>query len=240
MEYQDFSKLLRENMELINLELTDRQVTQFYDYMNLLIQWNKKINLTAITEENDIILKHFIDCMTILNYFDQSKTVIDVGSGAGFPGIPIAIMRDDLKITLLDSLNKRVQFLNCVIDNLKLVNVETVHERAEDYGKIKREQFDYATSRAVANLSTLVEYLLPFVKIGGKCICMKGFEIEEEIENSKFAISQLGGKIKQIDQIQLPNSDIIRKIVVIEKVKNTPKNYPRKSGLASKQPLNNI
>lgn len=235
--YNDFENKIKKLIDNMGISIEDGQVKNFFEYMNTLLEWNKKVNLTAITEENDIILKHFVDCMTIINYFEHGKTLIDVGSGAGFPGIPISIMRDDLKITLLDSLNKRVQFLNCVIDILKLDNVETVHERAEDYGKIKREQFDYATSRAVANLSTLAEYLLPFVKIGGKCICMKGFEIEEEIENSKFAISQLGGKIKSVDQIQLPNSDIVRKIVVIEKVKSTPKNYPRRSGLASKQPL---
>lgn len=233
----DFKENLVDLGNKIGVNIDDKQVDEFFRYMNILLEWNEKINLTAITEQNDIILKHFIDCLTILKYFENNKNVIDVGTGAGFPGIPISIMRDDLDFTLLDSLNKRILFLNEVVESLNLDNVENIHGRAEEFAKNHREMFDYATSRAVANLSTLAEYLLPFVKIGGKCICMKGPEAENEIENAKFAINELGGKIVNVDKICLPDSDISRTIIIIEKVNNTPKKYPRKPGTPSKQPL---
>lgn len=233
----DFKENLVDLGNKIGVNIEDKQVDEFFKYMNILLEWNEKINLTAITEKNDIILKHFIDCLTILKYFDNNKNVIDVGTGAGFPGIPISIMRDDLNFTLLDSLNKRILFLNEVVESLNLDNVKNIHGRAEEFAKDHREMFDYATSRAVANLSTLAEYLLPFVKIGGKCICMKGPEAENEIENAKFAINELGGKIVNVDKICLPDSDISRTIIIIEKVNNTPKKYPRKPGTPSKQPL---
>lgn len=233
----DFKENLVDLGNKIGVNIDDKQVEEFFKYMNILLEWNEKINLTAITEQNDIILKHFIDCLTILKYFENNKNVIDVGTGAGFPGIPISIIRDDLNFTLLDSLNKRVLFLNEVVEFLNLDNVENIHGRAEEFAKNHREMFDYATSRAVANLSTLAEYLLPFVKIGGKCICMKGPEAENEIENAKFAINELGGKIVNVDKICLPDSDISRTIIIIEKINNTPKKYPRKPGTPSKQPL---
>ena len=221
--------------------MNDRQVNQFIDYYELLIDWNNKINLTSIVEFEDVIIKHFIDSASILNFYNVEKcrSMIDVGTGAGFPGIPISIMRKDLNFTLLDSLNKRILFLNEVVNTLKLDNVKNVHGRAEEFAKNHREIYDYATSRAVANLSTLTEYLLPFVKIGGKCICMKGPDADNEIENAKFAIKELGGKISFVDKICLPNSDISRTIVIIDKIKDTPKKYPRKAGTPSKQPLGN-
>lgn len=223
----------------INIEMNNEQAEKFYKYMKLLIEWNEKINLTAITEENEIILKHFIDSLTVLKYINQTDRIIDVGTGAGFPGIPIAIMMPNTKITLLDSLNKRINFLNDVIKELELKNIETIHSRSEDCGKdiSKRENYDIALARAVANLATLSEYLLPFVKIGGKMICMKGSEVEEELKNADFAIKELGGEITLKDEFYLPDSDIKRNIIVAKKVQYTPKKYPRKAGIPAKEPI---
>lgn len=219
--------------------LNNEQIEQFNKYMELLLEWNEKINLTAITEKNQIVLKHFIDSLTISKYIKDNSRVIDVGTGAGFPGIPLKIYNNTLNITLLDSLNKRVNFLNEVINNLHLEKIEAIHNRAEDLARNAdyREKFDYATSRAVANLSTLVEYLLPFVKLNGNCICMKGPNIDEEIENSKVALKKLGGEIIDIKKFNLPESDIERNIIIIKKIKNTDKEFPRKAGLPAKKPL---
>ena len=235
----DFNKNIKVLAQEIDVDLDEEQIKSFYEYMNLLLEWNEKINLTAITEQNDVILKHFIDSMTVLKNLKDNQNIIDVGTGAGFPGIPIAIVKKNSKITLMDSLNKRIKFLDEVINKLELKNVNTIHSRAEDMGQniLYRERFDIAISRAVANLPVLSEYLLPFVKVGGMCICMKGPDIEEEIKNSDFAINELGGKIVSVDNFELPNSDIKRNIVIIEKVKNTPKKYPRKAGIPSKLPL---
>ena len=224
----------------ISIEFSNIQIEKFYKYMNLLIEWNEKINLTAITEPKEIIIKHFIDSLTVLKDIKGKNTLVDVGTGAGFPGIPLKIMDEEIKITLLDSLNKRINFLNEVINQLDLKNVETIHSRVEDAGKNKkyRERFDIATARAVANLATLSEYMLPLVKVGGKSICMKGSEVSEELKNSKKAISILGGEIESIDNFKLPKSDMMRNIVIIKKVKNTPSKYPRKAGTPSKEPIN--
>ena len=207
--------------------------------MNLLLEWNEKINLTAITDPNEVILKHFIDSLTINKYIKENSTLADVGTGAGFPGIPLKILRPDLKITLVDSLNKRINFLNEVINKLNLVNIETVHSRIEDFGKDKkyRESFDFVTARAVANLAVLSEYLLPIAKVGGQCVCMKGSSVEEELSNGKNAIKVLGGKIKNIDEFVLPDSDMSRNVIIIDKIKNTPNKYPRKAGIPVKEPL---
>ena len=215
------------------------QIQKFHIYMKLLLEWNKKINLTAITDEEEIILKHFVDSLTVLKYINENDKIIDVGTGAGFPGIPIAIMMPNVKITLLDSLNKRINFLNEVIKELDLKNVETIHSRSEDCGKdmLYREKYDISIARAVANLSTISEYLLPFVKIGGKMICMKGSEIEEELKNAQYAIKVLGGKIISRDKFTLPESDIKRNIIIVEKEQYTPKMYPRKAGLPAKEPI---
>lgn len=220
-------------------ELTDKMQQQFKEYMKLLLEWNQKMNLTAITDEDDIILKHFVDSLTISNYIKAGESIVDVGTGAGFPGIPLKIARDDINVTLVDSLNKRILFLNEVIQKLELQKIETLHFRAEEFGQNKkfRESFDVATSRAVANLSTLVEYLLPLVKVGGVCICMKGSEIKDELDNSKRAIQILGGKIERIEEFTLPESDIKRNIVIIRKINKTPQKYPRKPGTPSKEPL---
>ena len=220
-------------------ELTELQQEQFEKYKDLLLEWNEKINLTAITEEDDIIVKHFVDSMTILKYIEEGKSIVDVGTGAGFPGIPVKIAKSNIEVTLVDSLNKRLLFLEDVISKLNLKQIKTVHSRAEEFGqnKIYREKFDVATSRAVANLSVLVEYLLPLVKVGGKCICMKGSEIEDELKNSKEAIKILGGQIESVEEFTLPDSDIKRNIVIIKKINNTPNKYPRKPGVPSKNPL---
>lgn len=239
MNIDNFKELMCSYGREIHIEFNDKQLSQFYEYMNLLLEWNEKINLTAITEPEEVILKHFIDSLTINKYIENNKSIADVGTGAGFPGIPLKIYRPDLNITLVDSLNKRINFLNNVISKLDLKDIFTVHSRIEDFGKDKkyRENFDYVTARAVANLTTLSEYLIPISKIGGKCICMKGNDISEEIENSKKAINILGGRIQKQDEFKLPNSDISRNIIVIDKIKNTPNKYPRKAGMPAKEPL---
>ena len=239
MEFNEFKEKTIINVDKLGINLSEIQLKQFYNYMNLLIEWNKKINLTAITEPNEIILKHFVDSLTISKYISDGTRVVDVGTGAGFPGIPLKIYRQDIEITLLDSLQKRINFLDEVIRELNLEKIETIHSRVEDFGKDKkyREKFDIATSRAVANLATLSEYLLPLVKVGGKAISMKGSLIEEELELSKNAIKILGGKIEKVDEFNLPNSDISRNIILINKIKETPNKYPRKAGEPSKKPL---
>ena len=235
----DFKNKMIELSKKINVQLNDEQIKKYFEYMTLLLDWNEKINLTAITEMDDVILKHFIDSMTIFKYIENVESIIDVGTGAGFPGIPIAIMKKDVKITLLDSLNKRINFLNEVCSELKINNVETIHGRVEEIGKNKehREKYDIAVSRAVANMSTLSEYLIPLVKIGGKCICMKGSEIEQELEQAKFAIKELGGKIEKVEKFTLPDSDMERNIIIIRKIKETPNKYPRKAGMPLKSPI---
>ena len=239
MEFNEFKEKMIINVDKLGITLSEIQLRQFYNYMNLLIEWNRKINLTAITEPDEIILKHFVDSLTISKYISDGTRVVDVGTGAGFPGIPLKIYRQDIEITLLDSLQKRINFLDEVIRELNLEKIETIHSRVEDFGKDKkyREKFDTATSRAVANLATLSEYLLPLVKVGGKVISMKGSLIEEELELSKNAIKILGGKVEKVDEFNLPNSDISRNIVLIDKIKETSNKYPRKAGEPSKKPL---
>lgn len=239
MNIEEFKKIMIFYGEKIDIKFTEEQLNQFYKYMNLLLEWNEKINLTAITDPNEVILKHFIDSLTINKYIKENSTLADVGTGAGFPGIPLKILRPDLKITLVDSLNKRINFLNEVINKLNLVNIETVHSRIEDFGKDKkyRESFDFVTARAVANLAVLSEYLLPIAKVGGQCVCMKGSSVEEELSNGKNAIKVLGGNIKNIDEFVLPDSDMSRNVIIIDKIKNTPNKYPRKAGIPVKEPL---
>ena len=236
---EEFSEKIKEYMNKINIEISDKQIEKFFDYMNLLLEWNEKINLTAITEPEDIILKHFVDCATILKYIKDEDKIIDIGTGAGFPGIPLKILNEKLDITLMDSLNKRINFLNEIINKLDLKNIVAIHARAEELARNKeyREKFDIATSRAVANLSTLSEYMLPMTKINGQSICMKGPDIEEEIENGKKAVKILGGEIKKVEKLELPESKDKRTIIQIIKTKNTPNKYPRKAGKPSKEPI---
>lgn len=229
--------------QLLNLgiQIDERQREQFDRYYELLIEWNSVMNLTGITDYDEVNLKHFTDSLSIVKAADMEKvsTMIDIGTGAGFPGIPIKIVFPHIEITLLDSLNKRLKFLNEVIEQLDLRNVTTLHGRAEDYAKKKeyRETFDLAVSRAVANLSTLSEYCLPFVKEGGSFISYKSGESDEEISNAGRAVKILGGKIGKIRKFCLPDSDISRTLLQIEKIKPTPGKYPRKAGIPAKEPL---
>lgn len=214
----------------IGIELNEFHVKQFEKYQELLLDWNEKINLTAITEEDDIITKHFIDSLSCLKYIRENDKILDVGTGAGFPGVPIKIVSRETKVTLLDSLNKRIVYLNDVIEKLELKDIEAFHGRAEEFG-VKpdyREKYDIVTARAVANMKTLSEYCLPFVKVGGKFVCMKGSEYKEEVEEAKSHIGNLGGKILEIEEVVLPGTDIKHTIIVIEKIKETPKSFPRR------------
>ena len=223
----------------IGVNIDDNIANVFKKYMEILLEWNQKINLTAITEEDDILLKHFTDSLTILRYIENNKKIVDIGTGAGFPGVPLSIIKKENEFYLVDSLNKRINFLSEVKTKLDLENVHNLHYRAEEFGKNinYREIFDIAVSRAVANLSTLAEYLLPLVNLGGKVICMKGSNVEEELNQAKFAINELGGKLIKIEELVLPRTDMKRTIIIIEKIKNTPLKYPRKAGLPAKQPL---
>ncbi|MEE8637698.1 MAG: 16S rRNA (guanine(527)-N(7))-methyltransferase RsmG [Candidatus Margulisiibacteriota bacterium] len=207
-------------------------------YLKELLAWNKKFNLTAITDPEEIRIKHFEDSLTILQTIKlTNQSVIDVGTGAGFPGIPLKIVCPELKLTLLEATQKKVEFLKHIVSVLNLQDVEIFWERAEEIVKNKRESFDIALSRAVAKLNVLCEYCLPLVKIGGMFIAYKEKEIEKEVEESKNAIHILGGKIKEIKKVKLPNSDIIRSLVIIEKISPTPPRFPRRAGMAKKKPL---
>lgn len=225
----------------LDIQLTRKQIDQFLIYYEMLVEWNQVMNLTAITEYDDVMKKHFIDSISLCKAYDLSQNVscIDVGTGAGFPGLAVKIAYPGLQVTLLDSLNKRIQFLNAVIEKLGLLGIETIHGRAEDFAKGEklREHFDLCVSRAVANLSTLSEYCLPFVKNGGYFISYKSEKVADEIEGAKNAIAILGGEINNQIEFTLPDSDIYRNLFVIKKITETPKRYPRKAGLPSKEPL---
>lgn len=237
MKY-DFTKF-RNSMNSIGIELTDSQLNAFETYYDMLIDRNKVMNLTAITEFDEVRDKHFLDSVYLFRSIklEADYKLIDIGTGAGFPGIPLKIVFPELKITLLDSLNKRVGFLNDLIEELNLNNIEAIHGRAEDIARNKayRASYDIAVSRAVANLSTLSEYCLPFVKIGGKFVSYKSGDCADEVDNAKAAIHLLGGKINKIDEFSYSNNS--RSFIVIDKVMNTSNKYPRKAGLPSKKPL---
>lgn len=238
MEFVEFKKNIIEEFNNIDINLTENDAELYYSYMKTLLEWNKKMNLTAITDENEIILKHFVDSATINKYIKENEVVMDMGTGAGFPGIPLKILNRENNFILVDSLNKRINFLEEVKNKLKLNKIDLIHSRAEDLAKNKvyRENMDVVTSRAVANLKVLVEYMIPFVKVGGKCICMKGPNADEEIKEAKNAIEILGGEIKKVENIKLKD-EIERNIIIIGKVKETPDKYPRKAGIPIKQPL---
>ena len=237
MKY-DFTKF-RNSMNSIGIELTDSQLNAFETYYDMLIDRNKVMNLTAITEFDEVMDKHFLDSVYLFRSIklEANYKLIDIGTGAGFPGIPLKIVFPELKITLLDSLNKRVGFLNDLIEELNLNDIEAIHGRAEDIARNKayRASYDIAVSRAVANLSTLSEYCLPFVKIGGKFVSYKSGDCADEVDNAKAAIHLLGGKINKIDEFSYSNNS--RSFIVIDKVMNTSSKYPRKAGLPSKKPL---
>lgn len=233
----NFLKYLKE----WNIELSDVQIQQFIQYYELLVEKNKVMNLTGITEWEEVVQKHFVDSLALTKVVDlsQKSRILDMGTGAGFPGIPLKIAFPDLEIVLLDSLNKRIKFLKEVIDNLGLTGIDAYHGRAEEFARKEefREQFDYVVSRAVANLSTLSEYCIPYVKLHGQFIPYKSGEITEELEKSQKAIQILGGKLLEVKEFSLPDSDIGRSLVVIEKIESTRKKYPRNGGKPSKEPL---
>lgn len=231
----------RKDLDSLSVSLTDEQIEQFIIYYEMLVEKNKVMNLTAITEFDEVLKKHFVDSLSLVKAYDMTQdiSVIDIGTGAGFPGIPLKIAFPNMKITLLDSLNKRIGFLQEVIDTLGLEEIEALHGRAEDYAKPGRlrEQFDLCVSRAVANLSTLSEYCLPYVKVGGKFISYKSEKISEEMKEAEHAISVLGGKVENQVAFTLPDSDIYRNLFIITKCNETPRQYPRKAGTASKNPI---
>ena len=239
MDKQIFKQKLKENAEIIGVSLNEEELEKFYNYKNLVVEWNEKINLTAITDDLEFIVKHFIDSITINKYIEENKTIIDIGTGAGFPGIPLKILNKDNNIVLFDSLNKRLRVLEDIIEKIELKNIKTLHGRAEETFKNKehREKYDIATSRAVAALNVLVELMLPAVKVGGICICMKGNNAELEIDEAKKAIKELGGEIINVEKIILPELNLERNIVIIKKIKQTPNKYPRKPGTPQKEPI---
>lgn len=237
--------LFEKGLEQLKIQLSEEQKGQFLKYYEYLIEKNKVMNLTAITDYEEVLLKHFLDSLSVVKVGAfiperlSGKTLIDVGTGAGFPGIPLKIAFPELKIVLLDSLNKRINFLNEVIEMLHLQEIETIHGRAEDYARQKdfRENFDFCVSRAVANLSTLSEYCLPFVKQGGYFVSYKSGKIEEELSQAENAVKVLGGNVKEVVKFSLMDTNMDRSFVVVEKKKATPKRYPRKAGLPSKEPI---
>lgn len=231
---------------LYGISLSEKQLAQFMDYYEILVEWNSFMNLTAITEFDEVIVKHFLDSITLGFAFEQTglpftgtEKVIDIGTGAGFPGIPLKIVYPDMQITLLDSLNKRIKFLDAVIDKLGLSGIEAIHGRAEDFSKPGqlREQYDLCVSRAVANLTTLSEYCLPYVKEGGYFVPYKSEKTQDEVQNAANALNILGGKITNQVEYDLADTDIYRNLIFIRKCKKTPAKYPRKSGLPAKEPL---
>lgn len=234
-------ELLINGIKELGIEITNRQVEQFLKYYEMLVETNKVINLTSIVNLDEVIVKHFIDSLLVVKTIDMNKfnTMIDVGTGAGFPGIPLKIMFTNLKVVLLDSLNKRLKFLDSIIDELQLTDISTVHGRAEDIGKDieYREKFDVCVSRAVANLSTLSEYCIPFISVGGEFISYKSEFSEEEKRGAEKAINLLGGSIKKSVIVELPYSEINRSFIFIDKKNKTPNKYPRKAGVPSKKPI---
>lgn len=232
---------LRDSLDKLKIQYSDEQIEQFRSYYELLTEWNKKINLTAITGYEDVVRKHFIDSILICSLLDLNTDIriIDVGTGAGFPGIPIKILNPDCRIVLLDSLNKRVRFLETVVDELGLDNVECIHGRAEDVSREKnyRASFDLSVSRAVANLSTLCEYCIPFLKKGGMFVSYKSDKANDEINGSENAVRTLGSEITSVKEIALPETDIVRKFVMITNKKQVSNIYPRKAGIPAKDPL---
>ena len=238
MKLEDFEKVLLEESKSLNLDFSKEQIKNFYDYMIGVLEWNDKINVTAITNENMFIVKHFVDSLAINKFMAQAKSIIDIGTGGGFPGIPLKIMNYDKKVTLIDSVNKKLNVIRDITKDMDLGELEILHSRAEDLASKQeyREAYDIATTRAVSNFSTILEYMLPFIKVGGYAICMKGPNYTEEFEEAKVAIEVLGGKFDSIERLNVGN-ELERNIIIIKKVKNTPKKFPRGQGKPLKEPI---
>jgi len=233
-------ELLEKGFGLFGIEITERETNIFDRYCSMLTEWNEKINLTAIVDERDIVIKHFIDSVSVLPFFPENvSSLIDVGTGAGFPGIPIEIVKNSIHVTLLDSLEKRVRFLNNVINETGLDGIEVFHGRAEDFGQNTdfREKYDVGIARAVSSLPVLCEYVMPFVSVGGYFIAMKGANVKDEIEEGMKAVSVLGGEIEDVKNFTLPFEQSERNIILIKKIRHTPTMYPRKSGKPAKSPI---
>ena len=233
--------ILIDGFKELDLEVSEEMLEKLRIFKDIMLEWNEKINLTAITEEKEVYIKHFLDSATCLStgYIKEGMKVIDVGTGAGFPGVPIKILKEDLEMTLLDSLNKRISYLNEVLTRLSLKKAATVHARAEEAGSSKahRGAYDIALSRAVASMNVLCEYCMPFVKVGGFFLCQKGPDIEGELKEAEAAIRILGGVVREVKGYKLPYSDIKHNIIIIEKVAETPTKYPRKPGKPSASPI---
>ena len=237
----EYKALLKDCCDQMGVALSEAQLEQFMTYLSLLLEWNEKMNLTAITEKREVVLKHFADCLSLVPAVEwkSGMQVIDVGTGAGFPGVPVKIACPEIELTLLDSLQKRIGFLQEVGTQLNLDGVNYVHSRAEDGGQNPdyREKFDLCVSRAVANLAVLSEYCLPFVRVGGRLVALKGPDAEAEVAQAKGALEKLGGRLVEIRDVAIPHTDLSHKLVFIEKVSSTPKKYPRNAGKIKKDPL---
>ena len=234
-------QILIDGLKELGIETTDNILDKLDSFKDIMLSWNEKINLTAITEEKEVYIKHFLDSATCLStgYIKAGMKAIDVGTGAGFPGVPLKIIKADLEMTLLDSLNKRISYLDEVVAKLGLKGVKTVHSRAEEAGSSKayRENYDIVLSRAVAAMNVLCEYSMPFTKVGGYFLCQKGPDVEAELAEAENAIKVLGGRIREVKEYQLPFSDIKHNIIIIEKISETPTKYPRKPGKPSASPI---
>ena len=240
MNFEEFKKEFLNNIK--DIKVTEEQIKMFYDYMIQILEWNQKINLTSITNEKEFIIKHFIDSLTVNKYLEGKQSIIDIGTGAGFPGMPLKIVNKENKIVLVDSINKKLNVIRNINERIKLDNLEIIHSRAEDLGinSQYREKFDVATTRAVSNLSTILEYMLPFVKVGGLAICMKGPNYEDELKLATKAISVLGGKLEKNEtpeMAMLRERELQRNLVIIKKIKNTPNKYPRGKAKPLKEPI---
>ncbi len=238
MNLEEFQKIFEEECQKNQIQYDAKKAELLYQYMKLILEWNEKINVTAIKEEQEFIVKHYVDSLSISNYVRDAKRILDIGTGGGFPGIPLKIYHLDKEFTLIDSVNKKITVINDVIEQLKLSGIEALHVRAEDLARDSqyREQFDVVTTRAVSRLATIAEYMLPFVKIGGKAICMKGPNVEEEMEEAQKAIRILGGRFERVEKLNI-SGEFERNLVILEKVKSTDKKYPRGQGKPAKEPI---
>ena len=237
MKLEEFKNIIIEEGNIYNLEFNDKQIDNLYNYMIGIIDWNDKVNVTAIVDEKMFIVKHFIDSLTINGYIKGKERIIDIGTGGGFPGIPLKIFNENSKFTLIDSVNKKLNVIRDITSRMEIKNLEVIHARAEDLANKDeyREKYDVAPTRAVSNLSTILEYMLPFVKVGGMAVCMKGPNYINELNEAKKAIEILGGKFDKIEKFNIDDSE--RNIIIIKKVKKTPENFPRGQGKPLKEPI---